>query len=296
MNMNTGVQAVSPSAQFGRSDGNVVAERLTENQRDDALDFLACRPLHGVILSGWIRDHGIVSPQHQGEFYGCWDGERNLVGVAIIGRKTLFEVRTDQAIIAFARCAKMCPDIRMVFAEDSELVLFWRHYGGVEPMPTLSRHQLITSTGCDSDEIDTVEELRTATDNDLDQIVAAHADMIFAETGVNPLDTDADGFRMRCLRRVEDGKVWVWVKDGELIFKTDVVSVTPEAIYIEGLWVNPKERGKGNSSRGLTTMCQRLLTGSNAICGFLDEAHTLAHALYRRSGFTGIDRYAKICL
>ena len=136
MNINAGVQAVSVSAQFGRSDGNVVAERLTENQSEEVLAFLARRPLHAVILSGWIRDHGIVSPQHQGEFYGCWDGERNLVGVAIIGRKTLFEVRTDQAIIAFARCAKMCPDIRMLFAEESELVVFWLHYDGLAPMPS----------------------------------------------------------------------------------------------------------------------------------------------------------------
>ena len=91
MNINAGVQAVSVSAQFGRNDGSVVAERLTENQREEVLEFLARRPLHAVIMSGWIREYGIVSPQHRGDFYGCRDGEGNLVGVALIGRNTLFE-------------------------------------------------------------------------------------------------------------------------------------------------------------------------------------------------------------
>ena len=275
---------------------NVAAERLTEDERDEVLAFLARRPLHSVILAGWIRDHGIVSPQHRGEFYGCRGDNGNLVGVALIGKYVLFEARGDDAIIAFARRARACPDVRMMFAQENELNAFWHYYDGIAPMPRTSRHQLITSVGCDSKDIDFVEELRIATEADLDQVIAAHAEMVFEETGVDPLLADADGFRMRCSRRVEDGRVWVWVKDGELIFKTDVVSVTSAAIYIEGLWVNPKARGRGNSTRGLTTMCRRLLTGSNAMCGFLDEEHAFANSLYRRAGFTAVDTYAKIYL
>ena len=296
MNMNASVQTVMVPTTYRQNAGEVSAEPLTEKQKEETLEFLARRPLHAVIMSGWIRENGIVSPQHRGKFYGCRDEKRDLVGVALIGRNTLFEVRTDEAIIAFAKCARLFPDIRMVLAQEEELTTFWHDYDGAAPMPNVSRHQLITSSGCDNDDIELVDELRIATNDDLDQVVAAHADMTFVETGVNPLDADREGFRMRCSHRVDEAKVWVWIKDGELIFKTDVVSITPEAIYIEGLWVNPKERGKGNSTRGLTTMCQRLLTGSNAICAFLDEAHTLAHSLYRRSGFTGIDRYSRIYL
>ena len=120
--------------------------------------------------------------------------------------------------------------------------------------------------------------------------------MVHAETGVDPLKTDADGFRSRCGGRVDKGRVWVWVKNGELVFKTDILSVTPEAVYIEGLWVNPKERGNRYSTRGMASLCRQLETGSNVICGFVDAGHSMFDSLYRKAGFIEVDEYAKIYL
>ncbi|PYS80708.1 MAG: DUF4081 domain-containing protein, partial [Acidobacteria bacterium] len=48
--------------------------------------------------------------------------------------------------------------------------------------------------------------------------------MTLEETGVNPLETDPAGFRERCARRITQGRVWVCVKDGRLLFKADVIS------------------------------------------------------------------------
>lgn len=294
--MNTGmnIQCATVPTLYPPDARKINAEQLTDDHQQEALNFLSPRPINTVILSGWIRDHGIVSPQHRGKFYGCRDAKGDLVGVAMIGRNLLFEARTDEAIAAFARCARDCPDVRMVFAKEDELNTFWRHYRGEAPMPEVSRHRFIKSGGTVSNDIDIVKELRIATLDDLDQIVSAHAEMVLAETGVDPLETDADGFRMRCAGRVENGRVWVWTRDGELIFKTDIVSVTPKAIYIEGLWVNPKERGNGYGTRCLTSMCRQM--GSNTICCILDAEHSLSNSLYRKAGFIEVDEYARIYL
>lgn len=282
-----------PAHHRAKADTNVTVERLTENERQEAIEFLAVRPLHTVILSGWIRDNGILSPLNRGAFYGCRDTGNKLVGLALVGRNTLFEARTDEAIKAFAKCVRLCPDVRMVFAEEAKLSKFWRHYAGAGQTPRSSCSELLMSNRA-AKEIDNTVDLRIATQDNLDQIVSAHAGMVFAETGVDPLVTDAEGFRMRCARRVEQGRVWVWIRNGELIFKTDIISVTPEAIYFEGLWVNPVQRGKGYSRRCLTSLCQQLLTGTNTICGFVDEGHSVARSLYLKSGFAATDRYAKI--
>jgi predicted GNAT family acetyltransferase len=143
---------------------------------------------------------------------------------------------------------------------------------------------------------DNISELRLATEEDLTMVATVHAQMVFEETGVNPLATDPDGFRLRCAARIKQDRVWVWVKNGELIFKTDVVSDTPEAIYIEGLWVNPNQRGTGVSKLCLASLCQRLLNHSNAICGFVDVENIAAQSLYRNTGFSITDNYAKIYL
>lgn len=296
MNTATATQTVTIPTFHPRNAGETSAEPLTEQHKQETLNFLSQRPVNNVILSGWILDYGIVSPQHRGTFYGCRDAKGNLIGVSMIGRNLLFEACTDESIAAFARCARDCTDVRMVFAEEEKLSTFWRHYRGEAPMPAVSRHRLIRSGGPISDEIEMVDELRIATLDDLDQIVSAHAEMVLVETGVDPLETDADGFRMRCAHRVEQGRVWVWIKGGELIFKTDILGVTPEAIYLEGLWVNPKERGNGHATRCLTSICRQLLSGSNTICGFLEAEHSLSNSLYRKAGFKEVDKYAKIYL
>ncbi len=295
MNILTNTQyAVSPSL-FPKNAG-IDAEPLTEDNQQEVLKFLSLRPVNTVILAGWIRDHGIESPLHRGTFYGSRDANGDLVGVAMIGRNLLFEAFTEKAIEVFAKCARENPDVRMLFAEEEKLAIFWRHFRGETPMPQISRHRLIRSGGPIDDDVEIVNGLSIATRDELDQIVSAHAEMVLAETGVDPLVADADGFRMRCAQRVDQGRVCVWLNGGELIFKTDIVSVTPEAIYIEGLWVNPKARGNGHSTRCLASVCRQFLSGSNTICGFVDVEHELYNSLYRKAGFTEVDEYAKIYL
>lgn len=285
--------ATSPA--FYPTNAAAKAEPLTEEDKREALIFLSLRPVNAVILIGWIRDHGMVSPHHRGTFYGYRNENGDLAGVAMIGRNLLFEASSHEAINAFAVSARD-HDVKMIFAEEEKIKTFWRNYRPETPMPKPSNHQMITCVEPASIEIENINEMRIATREELDQIVAAHAEMVMAETGVDPLATDADGFRMRCTQRVDQGRVWVWMKEGELIFKTDIVSVTREAIYIEGLWVNPKARGNRYSTRCLASMCRQLLSGSNTVCGFLDAEHPLSMSLYRNAGFKVTDTYSKIYL
>lgn len=272
------------------------AEPLAEADRQQALDFLSRRPVNTVILAGWIHDHGVVSPQHRGAFYGYRDENGDLAGVAMIGKNLLFEASSDEAITAFAKCARESPDVRMLFAQEEELVKFWPYFRGGTPMPKVSHHRLIRSGGPIADDVETVNELRIATRDELEQIVSAHAEMVHAETGIDPLAVDADGFRMRCATRVDRGRVWVWMQGRELIFKSDIMSVTPEAIYMEGLWVNPKERGKRYSTRCMASLSRQLGSGSQIVSAFVDADHVLFGSLYRKAGFVEVNEYAKIYL
>ncbi len=271
--------AAAPS-RYPQSADLASAEPLTEQHKQEALDYLSRRPFNTVILAGWIRDHGIVSPKHRGIFYGYRDAKGELTGVALIGRNLLFEASTDEAVAAFARCARDHSDIRMVFAEEERLVRFWQGFRGEMAMPAMSRHRLISSGGTIAEDVELVDELRVATRDELDQIVSAHAEMVFTETGVDPLEADADGFRLRCAERVDRGWVWVWMKGDQLIFKTDIVSVTPEAIYMEGLWVAPNARGNRYSTRCMATLSRKGALNPNA--SGLEDLHTLLQPFQTR--------------
>jgi predicted GNAT family acetyltransferase len=126
--------------------------------------------------------------------------------------------------------------------------------------------------------------LRQATLDDLEQVMPAHAQMAFEESGVNPLEKDPEGFRKRTARRIEQGRVWVCMDEGRLIFKADVVSDTPDVIYVEGVWVNPNERGKGYGLRCVSQLSRMLLGRTKSVSFLAYEQNQPALSLYRRSG------------
>jgi ribosomal protein S18 acetylase RimI-like enzyme len=269
------------------------AAPLTEQERGSALDFLARRPVHTVIMAGWLRNHGVVHPQHRGTFYRTKAEDGSISGVALIGRHTCFEASSDTAIRAFAEVARTTPDIKMVFGEAARMADFWRHYG---PRPSgLTRADdvlLLENHDVYGDE-EAAFDIRPAGRRELDQIVRAHAAMVYQETGIDPTAADADGFRSRCARRVEAGDVWVMLRDGELVFKTDIVSRTSQAVYIEGLWIAPRQRGRKIGKACMRGFCRRVLNGSNAVCGFVGVDNGPARALYAGAGFKIMERYEK---
>jgi uncharacterized protein len=110
-------------------------------------------------------------------------------------------------------------------------------------------------------------------------------EMACAESGVNPLEVDPVGFRERCARRIKQGRVWVWREGGRLLFKADVISDTPEVIYVEGVHVNAEERRKGYGARCLSQLSQTLLARTGALCVLVNERSLGARAFFERAGY-----------
>ncbi|HEU5236568.1 MAG TPA: GNAT family N-acetyltransferase, partial [Pyrinomonadaceae bacterium] len=127
--------------------------------------------------------------------------------------------------------------------------------------------------------------LRPATLDDLDKVAPLQAALAESESGTNPMDVDPEGFRARCARRIEMGRVWVLEKDGKLIFKTDIQSDTPNVVYLEGIWVNHSERSTGIGRKCLRQLCQDLLTRTKSICVLVNEDNARAHSFYRMCNF-----------
>src|SRR5919202_218420 len=119
----------------------------------------------------------------------------------------------------------------------------------MEQVPHLVRRELLFERRCPLQLRKFARGLRPATLDELNLVMTVHARSALEEIGINPLEVDPDGFRLRCARRIEQGRVWVWIEDGRLIFKADVVSDTPEVVYLEGVYVDPEERGKGYGTR-----------------------------------------------
>lgn len=263
----------------------VATEELTEEDRNEVLAFLAERPTQTVCMAGFIRDNGLVSPHNRGTFYGCRNSEGRLEGVALIGHATLVEARTARAIREFALIAQTYPRTHMILGEKESTEQFWNYYADEGQQMRLACRELLFELRHAMQVRDEVEELRRATIDDLDQIASVQAAMAEFESGVNPLEIDPEGFRARCTRRIEMGRVWVLEQGGQIIFKADVQAHTPDVVYLEGVWVHPSERGKGIGRKCLRQLCRDLLTRTKCVCVLVNEECARAHTFYRMCNF-----------
>jgi GNAT superfamily N-acetyltransferase len=227
-------------------------------------------------------------------FYGYRDQDGNLQGVAMMGHFILFETRTEAAIEAFAAMAQTHKKVHLLLGEQEKVQTFWRYYHEGGQNPRLQCRELLFELRWASEPKEPVEGLRLATRDDLDLVVPVHARTAFEESGMNPLDFDPEGFRERCARRIDKGQSWVWIDEGKLIFKAEIVADTPDVIYLEGVDVNPEERGKGYGSRCVAQLCSQLLTRTSAILVLVNEKSPGAVQFYREAGFRLLDCYDTI--
>ena len=276
---------------------------LTCGSEAEALEFLSQRPLNSVIMSSFIRDNGLVSDLNRGRFYSYRDQCGRIEGIALVGHATLFETNSDAALAAFARLVHNSDKVHMIMGEDAKVEQFWYHF-------TLNgrvRHQVGRELLLEqrspmpgqrwSETRNRFNGLRLATFEDLSVVMTTHARMACEELGlVNPIVADPKGFPERCARRIQQRRVWVLIENGSLVFKADIVADTPDAIYLEGIYVNPEKRGQGYGLSCLTELSRSLLKRTESICLLVNERSHQARTFYSRAGFRFQSHYTTIFL
>jgi uncharacterized protein len=128
--------------------------------------------------------------------------------------------------------------------------------------------------------------LRAARLADLQLLVPACAEAHREEIGVDPLQRDADGFRWRTRQQIEEGRSWLWVEDGVILFKAEASAWTPAAVQLQQVWVDPQVRRRGYAARSMRDLCRLLLEQVPAVCLFVRPENAPALRLYDSIGMT----------
>lgn len=286
---------MSPEAPATES-GSCIALELSSSHKDEVLSFLAERPIHTVFMASLIRDNGLMSPLNRGVFFACRDQDYRLQGVALIGHATLIDARNEASLAAFAQAAQRCTSARLIRGERDMVHRFWSPYAGTHLKPRLVCSELMLEQRTPYLLREGVPGLRQASPEDLSHVIAVNSEMAIDEGGTTPLERDPQGFFKRTSRRIEQGRVWIWVRDGKPIFKADIVADTPQAVYLEGIYVHPEERGKGYGLRCLTQLGWTLLARSDAICLTVNQRTNSASTFYYKAGYRLSSYYETIYL
>ena len=273
------------------ADARVNITSLLPGNEDKVLTALSTPSLTNIIMSGFVRDNGLASSLNRGRFYACRNEQNKLEGVALIGHSILFEAFSENAIQAFAALARREQSAHLLMGEHTAVQKFWHHYADKEQSPRLVCPVVFLRRDEQFHANSSIDGLRPATQKDLEHVVLAQAAMAFETSGVDPLQKDPVGFIKRYLRRIKKGRVWVLMKNDRLVFKTDIIADTPEATYIEGVYVSPEERGKGIGRDCVNALGRILLQRTKAIYLFVEQEETRTQSFYLNLGFNISGQY-----
>ncbi len=257
--------------------------KVIEPSREQILRFCADDPIERVFLEDMAR-RGI------GRFAAVAT-RGTLDGVCHVGVNA---VPSGAGCGAFAReVARASP--RMLIGESNAVSELWSAVRSRLPRPRENRPGQPVFVIRDAPAAGSTG-LRPATSDDLDLLVPACAAAHEQEIGVDPLRRDREGFRWRTRSQIEEGRSWLWVEDGVILFKAEASAWTPSAVQLQQVWVDPAARRQGNGARGLRDLCRLLLEGTPAVCLFVRADNAAAIRLYETVGMEHVLDYRSVLL
>jgi ribosomal protein S18 acetylase RimI-like enzyme len=126
--------------------------------------------------------------------------------------------------------------------------------------------------------------LRAATERDYEVLLPTCAAAHEEEIGIDPLARDPDGFRWRTRSQIEEGRSWVWIESGTILFKAEASAWTPSAVQLQQVWVDPPVRNRGYAQRGMRDLIRLLLAAVPAVCLFVRPENAPAIRVYDAVG------------
>ncbi len=266
-----------------------VSELKNEN-REEALAFLAVRPVHTVVMASFINDNGLESELNRGKFYGYRNAQGNLEGMALIGHATLVEARSEDALRALAFTARTSETpIHLIMSDGTAAESFWKYFGDGVTQPRLKCTEMLFEIGFPFMVQDCKQEIRPAKTDELLPIAEAQAEIAFMECGVDPMQKDREGFLKRVARRIEQDRVFVVFENDKLVFKADIIAETANVMYLEGIYVAPEYRGQGVGSDCLAKLSLDLLNRVENICLLSNVEFKNAHKSFFKAGYKNTD-------
>jgi uncharacterized protein len=255
--------------------------QLVEPSLEQALEFCAAEPVERVFLDEAARR-----------------GFGRLLAVVEDGKVTAL-CHFGANVVPSGRGTSAFADVtarsraRMIIGDERAVTELWEAAQAELPAPREDR------PGQPVFAIDEAPEagdsgLREATPADYELLIPACAATHEGEIGINPMRTDADGFRRRTRQQIDDRRSWLWLEDETILFKAEASAWTPHAVQLQQVWVDPEARNQGYGQRGLRDLIRLLLDRVPRVCLFVRADNPAAIRLYERVGMERVNSYRSL--
>jgi hypothetical protein len=232
-----------------------------------------------------------------GELWGHQiDGE--LRSLCFLGANVVPVEADDAALAAFGeRAARLPRRCSSIVGRSEQTLQLWDRlepsWGPAREVRPAQPLLLLDRSAC---QVQPDPLVRRAEPADMAVLMPACVAMFTEEVGVSPLQLDGGAiYRARVRELVEAGRAFVRIQDGEVVFKAEVGTAAHGVCQIQGVWVNPRYRGRGLAAPGMVAAADLARHFVAPVVSlYVNDYNLPARAVYRRVGFRQVGMFGSI--
>ncbi len=261
---------------------------LEPGDLDAALAVLDREPVANAFVTSRVQVVGLDPWRLGGEMWG-WYADGQLRSLCYSGANLVPICATPEAVRAFAeralRAGRRCSSI--VGPAEPTAALWSLLEPNWGPAREVRAHQPLMVTDRPSAEIAPDPLVRRVRKDELDVIMPACVAMFTEEVGISPLAGDGGLlYQARVAELVGAGRSFARIENGRVIFKAEIGAATSKACQIQGVWVDPRFRGRGLSETGMAAVLRYAIADIAPLVSlYVNDFNAAARAAYRRVGF-----------
>lgn len=272
--------------------------------RDDALvrDLLAADPVANVFVSSRV-DAGVLWRTSPATIYGWPAGApRHLLHAGWNLAPVFAPCDDDELAAALAALGEIVGQYRSCqsIVGKSEIALALhrafaaRNHSYAEQREIRPRQPLMVAREVTAETTDA--PVRRITMAEFTSYHAAAVAMYTEEVGVDPnAGGGRTGYKLHCQNLVETGQAWGIVDtDGNVVFKADVGISCGGIAQVQGVWLDPRLRGRGLAVPAMAATTRCILADHHAVSLYVNDFNVRAVRTYLRTGFTIAGQFATV--
>jgi predicted GNAT family acetyltransferase len=277
--------------------GSPTVHLLADGDRPAVLSLLDADPVTTVTVAARIHEYGLSRRRLGADVWGyppggpiqslLWSGA-NLVPVGA----------SAGAVHAFSAAVRSAPRACSSIVGEANAVLgLWADLSAVwAPAREVRANQPLLATRQPAVGIIADPYVRRARPADLAALLPACIAMYTEEVGVSPMGADnGRAYRARVDDLVRAGRSYLRLYRGEVVFKAEIGAVSPYACQVQGVWVDPRWRGRGIATAGMAAvLADALRWAAPVVSLYVNDFNTSARAVYERCGFHQVGEFATV--
>ncbi|WP_265523259.1 DUF4081 domain-containing GNAT family N-acetyltransferase [Oerskovia flava] len=273
-----------------------VPEALAVCRIDPVASVLAASRLSTAARTGLRRSGGqLWGFPEQGPLRAvCWAGANLVPVVPLTGTERAEAVRAFATLaMRFGRrCSSIVGEQEVTLSMWRRLAEHWspaREVRADQPSLAISRDPDVTPD----------PQVRRSVLAELDIVLPACVRMFVEEVGYSPVEGGGAAYSERVRSLITTGRSFVRVEpvlgSPEVVFKAELGAVTPEVAQVQGVWVEPRFRGRRHAEAGMAAVvAQTRAQVAPVVSLYVNAYNAPALAAYRRVGFEQVGTFATV--